>query len=510
MPATTSRSRRSVSDLDKALAIARERFGYAGLRPGQQEAIESVLAGRDTLAVMPTGSGKSAIYQIPAVAMPGPTVVISPLIALQKDQMETLAAQEVGGAAVVNSSTPRALQREAFEGFEGGSLEFLFLTPEQLAKPEILTMLQEAEPSLFVVDEAHCVSEWGHDFRPDYLTMGRAIEALGHPLTLALTATAGEDVRNEIVQRLCMRDPAVIVHGFDRPNLHLAVEKFKTEEEKLEQLLRRVGWAEMPGIVYVSSRRHAEQIAAALIESGVEAVAYHGGMTAKQRSPIQDAFMRNEAKVIVATSAFGMGVDKPNVRFVYHYDAPHSIDSYYQEMGRAGRDGERSEIVLFFRPQDLRIHKFFAGGSRIDQDKVSRFIGALRDSPDPLNSAQLKEMTGLPKTKIVRLLEKLGDMGAVVCNENGASIVPDKREQLEALIDDVTGNEQKIHEAELHRIEQMRMYAENTGCRRENLLRYFGEEQKSACGFCDNCEKTAAPAVMAAGGEGTRREVVAS
>lgn len=460
---------------DEALAIARERFGYQKLRPGQREAIDSILAGRDTLVVMPTGAGKSAIYQIPAVALPGPTVVVSPLIALQKDQAETLSQQDAGGAAVVNSATAAGIRREAFENFEGGELEFLFLTPEQLARPDIIETVHSAGPSLFVVDEAHCISEWGHDFRPDYLRLGTAIEALGHPNIVALTATAGQQVREEIVERLRMRDPKVIVHGFDRPNIRLAVEAFETADDKLDALTKRVDWADKPGIVYTSTRKHSQEIADELVARGIRAFSYHGGMTAKQRSPVQEEFMSDKYDVIVATSAFGMGVDKPNVRFVYHYGAPHSIDSYYQEIGRAGRDGKPAEAILFYTTKDLAIHKFFAGGSRIGEEKVRRFVEACEQGAD---SDRLREITGLSKAKITRLLTRL--------------------EKNESTVETVIEDEERSHAAELERIEQMRAYADLLVCRREYLLRYFGEESAGACGNCDNCERRGSENAMSA------------
>jgi len=455
------------ADRNAALAIAREHFGYEKLRPGQREAIASVLAGRDTLVVMPTGGGKSAIYQIPAVALDGPTVVVSPLIALQKDQAETLSSQDAGGAAVVNSATPAAIRREAFENFEGGQLEFLFLTPEQLAKSEIIEMVRASQPSLFVVDEAHCISEWGHDFRPDYLRLGEAIETLGHPLTVALTATAGLEVRREIIERLRLRDPKVIVQGFDRPNIRLSVEVFENAADRLDALIKKVDWADKPGIVYAATRKHSEEIAAALAERNISAFSYHGGMTAKQRSPIQEEFMADKYDVIVATSAFGMGVDKANVRFVYHYGAPHSVDSYYQEIGRAGRDGEPAEAILFYSSKDLAIHKFFAGGSRISEEKVRRFAEAIESGADV---AHLREITGLSKAKITRLLTRI--------------------EKKDSTVESVIDDEERAHAAELKRIEQMRDYAILTTCRREYILRYFGEEWAHAeCGNCDNCER---------------------
>src|SRR5215218_10079247 len=298
--------------------VARESFGWEKLRPGQAEAATAVVEGRDTLAVMSTGYGKSAIYQIAAVLIPGPTVVVSPLIALQREQAEELEAQGVGGAANVNSTIGASERREAFEELEEDALEFIFMSPEQLANEEVQEELAAAEPSLFVVDEAHCISEWGHDFRPDYLKLGAVAEALGRPPILALTATASPPVREEIVARLGLRDPALFVRGFDRPNIWLGVEHFRDEEHKKRSLVERVVDEPKPGIVYAATRRGAEQHAAELREAGVDALAYHGGMNKGDREAAQQRFMDDDLEVMVATTAFGMGVDKPNVRFVFH------------------------------------------------------------------------------------------------------------------------------------------------------------------------------------------------
>jgi len=308
--------------------VARESFGWEKLRPGQAEAAAAAIDGRDTLAVMSTGYGKSAIYQIAALLIPGPTVVVSPLIALQREQAEELEEQGVGGAANVNSTVGVTERREAFEDLEEDELEFMFLSPEQLANEDVQEDLAAAEPSLFVVDEAHCISEWGHDFRPDYLKLGAVAEALGRPPILALTATASPPVREEIVARLGMRDPAVFVRGFDRPNIWLGVERFREEEHKRRALIERVAEEPKPGIVYAATRRGAEEYAADFREAGVDALAYHGGMNKSDRSRAQEKFMDDELDVIVATTAFGMGVDKPNVRFVFHSEVADSVDSH--------------------------------------------------------------------------------------------------------------------------------------------------------------------------------------
>ena len=467
--------------------VAKQSFGYEKLRPGQREAIDAVLNGHDTLVVMPTGFGKSAIYQIAAQLLEGPTLVISPLIALQKDQSEHLEAHDAGGASVVNSLIPQRAQEEALAEAQQGSTEFLFMAPEQFSHSGRLDAVKAARPSLFVIDEAHCISEWGHSFRPDYLRLDHAIETLGHPTVLALTATASPRVRTEIIERLRMRSPRVFVHGFDRPNLWLGVETAASEERKRSLLIERVRKTERPGIIYSATRRHAEEIQAELVQIGIPSAFYHGRLRKADRERMQEQFMRDEVEVMVATSAFGMGVDKPNVRFVFHYEAPDSLDSYYQEIGRSGRDGQPATVVLLYRHGDLNLQKFFKGAGRIDEHVVERVLRTLRQAGQ-MNADELRRTTALSKIKLTRVLERLREADAISIDKAGNVSLLSNAEDFPRLATQATREHAQHREAEMDRIERMRTYAESLSCRRANLLRYFGEEAPDECGNCDYCQ----------------------
>jgi ATP-dependent DNA helicase RecQ len=476
------------SNKQQVYQVAREKFGYESFRAGQEPAIKALLDGRDTLAVMPTGSGKSAIYQIAATLIPGSTVVISPLVALQHDQVESITQQEVGRAAMVNSTMPSASRQEAFEALEEEKLEFLFLAPEQFNNPETLDRLQNSKPSLFVVDEAHCISEWGHDFRPDYLRLGAVVEALGHPRVLALTATAAPTVRNEIVDRLGMRDPQIVVQGFDRPNIWLSVKRFEEEGEKQQALLKWAVRAEKPGIVYVATRKKSEEVAQALCDKGIKAIFYHAGMKAKEREQAQTAFMNDEAQVIVATTAFGMGVDKPNVRFVFHYDISDSVDSYYQEMGRAGRDGEKALAILFYCPDDLNLRRFLTSSGQIDVELLEQVAATVQEQNKPIKLRELQEQTNLSQSKLTKALSRLEEVGAVESLATGEVIASEQPPELSEAAQEAARAQECYQQYVRSRLEMMRGYAEVRDCRREYLLNYFGEKLEKPCGFCDNCK----------------------
>jgi ATP-dependent DNA helicase RecQ len=466
---------------------ARDAFGWRRLRPGQLEAMTAVMAGQDTLAVMPTGSGKSAVYQVPALLLDGPTVVVSPLISLQRDQVASLL--EHGGAATAvqaNSSLSERERGAAFDALRAGEVEFLFLAPEQLSKPEVLDAVAAARPSLFVVDEAHCICSWGHDFRPDYLRLHTAIERVGRPRVLALTATASPPVRDEIVRRLRLEDPQVVVSGFDRPNLALEVQAFRDDDQRREAVVLRAMGEAKPGLVYTATRKSAEQYAAALGELGIDAAAYHAGMRAADREEVHDRFTAGRLDVVVATTAFGMGIDKADVRFVLHAEVADSLDSYYQEVGRAGRDGQPAVAALYYRPEDLGLRKFFAGGAA-DEPGLRKVAALVQYADGPVQPTALAEEADVAPTRLVSLVNLLEQAGAVEVRGDGAVTAPqdapDPQEAARAAAE-VADAHRRVDQS---RVEMMRAYAETSGCRRQLLLAYFGETLDEPCGNCDTC-----------------------
>jgi ATP-dependent DNA helicase RecQ len=479
-------------------AFARDILGFDSFRPGQEEAMQSVVAGRDTLAVLPSGAGKTAIYQVAGHLLDGPVVVVSPLIALQRDQVERLAelGEDVGEAAQLNSSLSAGDQREVLEELEDGTVRYVFLAPEQLTKPEVVDAVRDAKPALFVVDEAHCVSAWGHDFRPDYLRLGGVIEQLGHPTVLALTATAAPPVRAEIVEKLDMRDPEVIVAGFDRPEIRLEVEPhadaYGKDQAVLDRVLAEVGEGRGPGIVYSATRRGTEEIAAGLADRCLRARAYHAGLNKGEREDTQRAWMEDELDVVVATTAFGMGIDKPGTRFVIHAEPADSVDSYYQEIGRAGRDGQPALALLVYRQEDLGLRRFFAAGAPAEEDlqQVAGLVQAAAAAgiEDGVDVKDLREETGRGATPLARDLNLLEQVAAVVLDEDGAAHpaanAPNPSEAAEAARE-LAEHHEKVDQS---RVEMMRGYAETTDCRRQFLLGYFGEQLDRPCGNCDNCE----------------------
>ena len=359
------------------LTVLKEIFGFDSFRPGQEEVIRAVLDGRDTLAVMPTGGGKSLCYQVPALMTEGLTVIVSPLISLMKDQVDSLLQSSVEGAAALHSGLSPEERWEVEKRMRTGEIRMLYVAPERLRSLEFVLALRRAGVGLFVVDEAHCISEWGHDFRPDYLFLPRVVRDLGNPPVLALTATATPRVRQDILRSLGMREPKVVVTSFNRPNLTYRVLSAREKKDKLPLILDVIRKSPPPGIIYGTTRKECEELAASLKRAGVNAAHYHAGLGAAERSSVQERFMTDELDVVVATIAFGMGVDKPNVRFVVHASVPGSLPAYIQEAGRAGRDGEPSECVILYRGADLGRRKRLVTINAAGADEVESFFRAL-------------------------------------------------------------------------------------------------------------------------------------
>ena len=360
-----------MSDVGQAREALQRYFGFTDFREGQAEVIESVLAGQDAVVVMPTGGGKSLCFQLPAMMIDGVTLVISPLIALMKDQVDALAARSIP-TTFINSSLTYAETNRRLSKLRMGEYKLVYVAPERFRSEAFMETIAETKVRLFAVDEAHCISHWGHDFRPDYLKLKQAVEALGRPQVIALTATATPQVRADISEQLGLTDPHVSVAGFDRPNLALRVLHTGTDKEKIEAIKRIISASNGSGIIYTATRKSVEQVAAKLKLTGLGVEMYHGGMEEGERTRAQDSFMRGDAQAIVATNAFGMGIDKPDIRFVVHFHLPGSIEAYYQEVGRAGRDGMPAECLLLFNYADTRTQQFFIEGGHPSPELISR------------------------------------------------------------------------------------------------------------------------------------------
>lgn len=474
-----------------------EHFGFNKFRPGQVQAMTATMGGRDTVVVMPTGSGKSLCYQLPALELSGITVVVSPLIALANDQAARLGELELD--AVVLNSTRRASEiRSAHERIANGSVEFVFTTPERLQGTNLCEILRSRGVDILVVDEAHCVSQWGHDFRPDYLSLHWIRVQLDNPPVLALTATATEDTLSDITRALRLDDPWVIRTGIDRENIHLSVVNCSNNAEKRTHLAELLRTSEGQAICYVATTKAAEELSELIGGSGISSLHYHGRMRKADRDAAQDAFMANEARVMVATNAFGLGIDKPDVRQVIHYHMPGSMESYYQEFGRSGRDGLPAHCTLLYSSEDRQVQKLFASGGVLDSSDLVNAHHAIaqtaRDAQqDECDLKDILTKSPMKRGKLTACLQLLASFAIVApVGKNRWRLVQAEADQRQfEWLADQTRERRQQQEV---RLQQMTDFAEGSDCRWQKLFEYFGEEPPEPlppCERCDRCERHA-------------------
>jgi ATP-dependent DNA helicase RecQ len=486
------------SSVRSVSAVSRALLGFT-LRPCQEQAVSAVLDGKDTLAVLPTGSGKSAIYQVAGVAIGGLTLVVSPLIALQRDQLRSLTGRRLGerhvGVAMLNSAQHARERQDALERTARGDLDFLFVGPEQLANPDTLDAIRRGARfvGLFAVDEAHLVSEWGQEFRPEYLRLVDALAALGRPPVLALTATASPPVQADITRRLGMHDPQVVVADFDRPNISLAMRHTRSDKPEAQAIddacIEVLTGQDTPALVYVLTHARAESLAERLRLAAFRAAAYHGGLPARARAEAQDDFFSGRLDIVVATSAFGLGVDKPDIRTVVHAGVPASIDDYYQEIGRAGRDGEAATAILVHDPRTIRVPRSLAARARLGETTLHQVVDAIENAGCHISLTDLVRAAGASAHSVERVVNELAELGFLALDGAGRTRVVKPVRGLPRPADltaQLAGREKRRQAVLASRLDAARTYAESTRCRRAELLAYFGETYPPPCGNCDN------------------------
>src|SRR5262245_51745460 len=471
-------------------SLLRDRFGFEGFRPSQREVVDLVLSGRHVLSVMPTGSGKSLCFQLPALVLPGLTLVVSPLIALMKDQADHLEKLGVP-AGVINSTIRRDVQRVRLEQAERGEIKLLYVATERFQNEEFKSAIRKLKVSLFAVDEAHCVSIWGHDFRPDYLRLRRVIAELGNPSVVALTATATPAVRTDILKQLGIEGAQQVVSGFDRPNLYLDVREVSTVSEKVRAIVDLCRWGRT-GIIYAGTRRNVEATHRSLRRNGIDAVAYHAGLSMNDRKAVQERFMSGDAGIIVATNASGMGIDRPDVRFVVHADVPDSLEAYYQEVGRAGRDGEPAHGLLLFSYADKWIPELFIDASHPAPDFLKQVFARVLSAGQPvLLGDAWRRVTARMDQKFhsaITILHRAGYLERLhTAAGSGVRILRPKDAELR----DFNFEElERRREFEHRKLRVMLEYASRfrKHCYRSFVLRYFGEWTRVRdCGNCSRC-----------------------
>lgn len=485
----------AMAGINEAREKLREVFGFEDFLDGQEKVIEEILTGRDGSVVMPTGGGKSLCYQLPALCRGGVTLVVSPLIALMKDQVDALAERKVA-VTLINSTLTWNEQKERLDGMKNGAYQLVYIAPERFRAGSFMNALRDVTIGMVAVDEAHCLSQWGHDFRPDYMRLGKALEDLGRPQCVALTATATPVVREDIRSVLKLREPFETISGFERPNLSFTITPVEKVAQKYGRL-KKVLAEHQTGIVYCATRKKVEEVAETVHSWGFKCIAYHGGMTDQEREDTQNQFISRKADIAVATNAFGMGIDRPDVRFVVHFEIPGSVEAYYQEAGRAGRDGEASVCELFFNYADTRTQEFFIEGvnpgagmirdvyrfllSESDENYEShRTIDDIKDGIGAKNGMAVGAcLSALARGRWIERFDVADS------RRKGTRLLQPEVSAADLVLDEAALEEKERRDRE--KLEKMVQLCYANTCRQQWILEYFGEVDAPLCGSCDVC-----------------------